>query len=105
MLQVEFLTVTGQDSTRTRSVGTFVSHTVDRVVKKTVLATMCWGGTSKKAAFGALEHVVEAIKRENYNNMCIRTTKTPAECYLVSILQALLNKVTVFRDKRRTSLF
>ena len=59
------LTVTGQDSTRTRSVGTFVSHIVDRVVVKNVLATMCWGGTSQKAAFGALENVVQLIKREN----------------------------------------
>ena len=66
---------------------------------------MCWGVTSKKAAFGALEHVVEAIKRENFNIMCIRTTEIPAECYLFSILQALLKKVTVFRDKCWTSLF
>ena len=64
--QVDILTVTGQDSTRSRSVGTFVSHTVDRIVVKTVLAMMCWGGTLRKAAFSGLDNVVEALTREHY---------------------------------------
>ena len=40
--QVEVLTVTGQDCTVGKSVGCFVSQTIDRVAEKRLLANMSW---------------------------------------------------------------
>ena len=41
-LQVEVLTVSDQDCTVGKTVGCFVSQTIDRVVEKRLLANMSW---------------------------------------------------------------
>ena len=63
-MQVRVLTVSGQDCTIGRSVGSFVSQTVDKLVDKAVLAGLSWQGTQYKAAFNVYMYLVEAIRSE-----------------------------------------
>lgn len=62
--QVQLLSVTGLDANVTRSVGTFVSQVIDRLVDKRLLSNMSWQGTNEKTAFCGFENVVDAIKGE-----------------------------------------
>ena len=61
---MRILTVTGQDCTTGRSVGSFVSQTVDKLVDKRVLAGITWQGTPTKGPFNVYLYVVEAITSE-----------------------------------------
>ena len=54
--------MTGQDCARGRSVGSFVAGMVERVVDKTVLASISWAGTPTKAAFNDFEAVIAVMK-------------------------------------------
>ena len=58
------LAVTGLDANVNRSVGTFVSQAVDRLVAKRLLSTISWQGTNEKVSFQSFECVVDAIKGE-----------------------------------------
>lgn len=60
--QVNLLTITGQDANVGRSVGSFVSQAVDRIVEKKLLAKMTWQGTAEKGPFNRYESVILAIK-------------------------------------------
>ena len=62
--QMNMLTVTGLDANVTRSVGSFVSQVIDRLVAKRLLSTMSWQGTNEKVSFQAFDAVVDVIKGE-----------------------------------------
>ena len=55
------LTVTGQDLTMGKSVGAFVSNLMDKLLEKSLMASICWGGTPRKPALKDFQMVVAII--------------------------------------------
>ena len=53
--------MSGQDCTRGRSIGTFVSSVMGRLMEKSVLASVSWAGTPTKAAMKDFEALIEVI--------------------------------------------
>ena len=58
---MELLTVTGQDCTTGKSVGSFVSNLMDKLLEKSVLASLSWAGTPRKPALKDFQVVVSII--------------------------------------------